>query len=119
MAIVGLAPGRVEVIGAGLDLGGARIDLPVARAHAAGAPRAPGRLLGRAARGGDIRVREAEPLQAEPVLCDEVAELQRPDPEALELRAEPRVKAIRQLVERRPRRDGPAVELPRPQRLEE
>ena len=61
---IGLAPGRVEVVRAGLDLPGAGIDTAERRLDAPGAALLARGLLGCVTRTRDVGVRDAEPLQA-------------------------------------------------------
>ena len=70
--LVRLAPGRVEVVRARLDLGRAGVDPPVRRPHAPTPPLRPHDLLARAAARRDLRVRDPRALEANPVVGDEI-----------------------------------------------
>ena len=100
-----LAPGRVEVVRGGLDLGRARVDAAVGRAGRRTRRRA--RARRRLARPRRARrraaSRPARALEPEPVVRDEIVERAGRGElraAALELGAEPRMDAVRQRVER-------------------
>ena len=92
--LVGLAPGRVVVGRRRLHFTGARVDAPVGRPNAAGAPLCARDLLGRIAPPGDLGVREAESLQLPPVVRDEVVDAGPGDLRTAELFVEPRMRAV-------------------------
>ncbi len=120
--LVFLAPGRVEVVRGRLDLRGARVHAAVGRADTARPAGAANVVLACLPRLRQIRVRPAQPLEAQPVLGDQVGACARGRQSArgaLELRPEPRVEAFGEVVERRPRGRRAGVELPRAHRLQE
>ena len=119
--LVGLAPGRVVVVGRGLDLARARVDAAVRRPDAAVAAALADGRLGRPGGGGDLRVGEAEPLEPEEVVRDErldVADRRESGEDPVELALEERMDVLRHVDERLPRRRGAGVELARAERLE-
>src|SRR5205085_6422083 len=72
--LVALAPGGVVVVGAGGDLAGAGVDAPERRPDAAGATPRPRLGLARPARLSHVQIRQAEPLQPDPVVGDQLLE---------------------------------------------
>ena len=114
VGLVLLAPGRVEVVGARLDLGGAGVHAPVDRPDAPGAARPAHLVLALGPGVGEVGVRPAEALQPQPVRLDEVRAAARGGervPRAADLLPEPGVQALRQVVERRPGRADAGLEL--------
>ena len=111
--LVRFAPGRVEVVRIGLDLGGAGVDSPVDGPDPAPSALRPRDVLGRSGLGRDRRIREAEALEPHPVVENEVVQLVDSRIEPFQLSLEPRMRSWRQFP-----RIG-AVELARAPRLEE
>src|SRR5439155_16289715 len=96
--LVGLAPGRVEVIRGGLDLAGAGVHPAKRGPYPPRASLRPRGLLARPGGRGDVGVGEAEPLEPQPVVGDDVLQAQGPEPEPLELGPEPGMDPLRHLV---------------------
>src|SRR5204862_3121074 len=69
--LVGFAPGRVVVVGRGLDLARARVDAAVRGPDAAVAAALADGLLGCPPSRCNLGVREAEPLETEEIVRDE------------------------------------------------
>ena len=111
--LVLLAPGRVVVVRARLDLAGARVDAPVGRPDALGVAGAAHVVAARPPRRPDRVVAPAGPLGAEDVERRELA------PRMGELLLEPGMHALGDVVERRPGRRRAGIELARAEALEE
>src|SRR5262249_19351571 len=116
---VHLAPGRVVVVGRGLDLARARVDAAVRRLDSAIATAPANCRFCRPGGGGDLCVREAEALEPEEVAGDErldIADRLEPGEDPIELALEERVDIRGDVDERLPRRCGAGVELARAKR---
>jgi hypothetical protein len=116
------APGRVVVVGGGLDLSAARVDAPVHRPDAAVAAARAHDGLRHVGGGRDLGVGDAEPLEPQPVVRDELLDVgaRRPEERLLDapdLLDEERVHVVGDVGEGLPRRRGACVELTRPHRL--
>ena len=121
--LVRLAPGRVEVVRGRLDLGGAGVDAPVDRPDAARRAAARGRSPRsspqRSAIVGVGEPRRLSSSQSSATRSSMRAIRAERVRRAVELGPEPGVHAVRQVVERGPRRRGRRVELARAHRLQE
>src|SRR4051794_2876412 len=110
--LVGLAPGRVEVVRARLDLTAAGVDAAKGRLDAPGPTLRPRVLLGRAATGRHVRVGKPDSLELKPVVGDQIVErvhAREGFDNRLQLAPEPWMNALGDRVERGPRRDRAAV----------
>src|SRR5207248_7449716 len=110
--VVLFTPRRVEVVRGGLDLAGAGIDSAEGRPDAPGTPAGAGGRLGRAAGGGDVGVRDAEALQLQPVVRNEVVEgmnARERGGHRLQVAPKPGMDTHRDRVQRLPGRDRAAV----------
>jgi hypothetical protein len=104
--LVLLAPGRVEVVRGRVDLAAAGVDTSVGGLDPARVARPPHVVAGGSPGGADRVVPPPRPLGAPDVPGAELAL------RGLELLDEPRVQAVGQVVDRRPRRRRARVELP-------
>src|SRR5262249_48013735 len=72
--LVGLTPGRVEVVRLRSDLARHRVDAPIRRPHAPAAPPGPHDRFACLASAVNLAIRYSQSLQADPVVADEVVD---------------------------------------------
>ncbi len=111
--LVGLAPGGVEVVRAGLDLAGAGVDSPKRRQHALLVPAAANLHPAHPELGSDGVVSPAGPLGAQKIAAHELRL------RSLDLPAKPGMETFGQVVEAGPRCRSARIELARAECLQE